>query len=345
MDSIDLDVLKRSQQWLEAGRGVLLATVVRTWGSAPRPVGAMLALRDDGALVGSVSGGCIEDDLIASVQRDGIVSQRPGRLVYGVDADQAHRFGLPCGGTLELVTEPLSAQSRIGELLSMLAEGRLVHRRLCLRSGAVSLAPAPAGSSLQVNAHALVTVHGPRYRLLVIGAGELSRILCAMALALDFQVTVCDPRSEYLDQWELAGVELVRSMPDDTVDAMQPDACSAVLALTHDPKLDDLALMQALKTPAFYVGALGSRANNHARRERLRLFDLTAAQLQALRGPVGIFIGSKTPAEIAISVMAEIVAVRNGVLLPRVWGVEEAKSLRGAPAAESSGSACRLRHG
>lgn len=115
MDSIDLDVLKRSQQWLEAGRGVLLATVVRTWGSAPRPVGAMLALRDDGALVGSVSGGCIEDDLIASVQRDGIVPQRPGRLVYGVDADQAHRFGLPCGGTLELVTQqPLGGKAQFG---------------------------------------------------------------------------------------------------------------------------------------------------------------------------------------------------------------------------------------
>ncbi|MCO4858365.1 XdhC family protein [Herbaspirillum sp. WGmk3] len=343
MDSIDLDVLRRSQQWLLAGRGVLLVTVVRTWGSAPRPVGAMLALRDDGALVGSVSGGCIEDDLIASVQRHGIGPQSPGRLVYGVDADQARRFGLPCGGTLELVTEPLSARSRIDDLLVMLGQGCLVRRQLCLRSGEVSLETVSSPAALQVDAHGLVTVHGPRYRLLVIGAGELSRILCPMALALDFQITVCDPRSEYLGQWDLPGVRLVRSMPDDTVEAMQPDACSAVLALTHDPKLDDLALMEALKTPAFYVGALGSRANNAARRERLRLFDLSPAELQALRGPVGIFIGSRTPAEIAISILAEIVALRNGVVLPRLWGIESAKSAGGGAAAEALGTACGVR--
>jgi xanthine dehydrogenase accessory factor len=147
---------------------------------------------------------------------------------------------------------------------------------------------------------------------LLIGGGALSRLVCQMAQALDFQVTVCDPRSEYMEDWDLPGVQLARTMPDDTVDAMRPDPRTAVLALTHDPKLDDLALMQALKTPAFYVGALGSRRNNHARRERLRLFDLSSDELRQLRGPVGIFIGSKTPAEIAISILAEIVAVRNG---------------------------------
>jgi xanthine dehydrogenase accessory factor len=343
MDSVDLDVLKRSRLWLAEGRRVLLVTVVRTWGSSPRPVGAMLAIRDDGIVAGSVSGGCIEDDLIDGVRKAGIAYGAPACLSYGIDADQAHRFGLPCGGTIELVAEALSAASRIGELLDMITGGALVRRVLCMESGRVTLEPADSGAMLRFDGKRLESVHGPRYRLLVIGGGQLSRYLCQMALGLDFQVTVCDPRSEYMDEWDLPGVTLVRTMPDDTVDAMQPDPCSAVLAVTHDPKLDDLALMQALRTPAFYVGALGSRKNNHARRERLRLFDVSEEELRRLRGPVGIFIGSKTPAEIAISIMAEIVAVRNGIVIPQIWGVDGAKSARAAGSTPSFTEGCAVR--
>lgn len=313
MDSIDLEVLKTAAAWLAAGHRCELVTVIKTWGSSPRPPGAMLAIREGGEIVGSVSGGCIEDDLIASVARDGISQTIPYLRDYGISADQARRFGLPCGGTIQLAVEPLSAASGIPELLDRLAHGHTVERRIDLTTGAVSLASASADSTLHIDGDLLVTVHGPRWRLFIIGAGQLSRFLAQVASAMDYRVTVCDPREEYRSGWDVAGVELVHVMPDDLVIEARLDARSAVVALTHDPKLDDLALMEALKSDAFYVGAIGSRLNNAKRRERLKLFDLTDEQLARLHGPVGIYIGSKTPAEIAISILAEMTAVKNAV--------------------------------
>jgi xanthine dehydrogenase accessory factor len=313
MDSIDLEVLKTAAAWLAAGQCCELVTVVKTWGSSPRPVGALLALRADGQVAGSVSGGCIEDDLIEQVRRNGIERSTPQLLTYGISADEAHRFGLPCGGTIELALEPLSSASRIAELLERLARGELVERRLDLRTGTVTLKAAAPGAVLRVEGDLLATVHGPRWRLFIIGAGPLSRFLAQVATGLDYRVTVCDPREEYRGGWQVEGVELVHMMPDDLVLESRLDARCAVVALTHDPKLDDLALMEALKSEAFYVGAIGSRVNNARRRERLKLFDLSEAQLARLHGPVGLHIGSKTPAEIAISILAEMTAVKNGV--------------------------------
>jgi len=337
MDSIDLEVLKSCAQWIAAGRACELVTVIRTWGSSPRPPGATLAIRDDGMVVGSVSGGCIEDDLVDRVRRAGMTRTRPEIVTYGITADEARRFGLPCGGTIELAIEPLSPASRIGELLERLARHELVARRLDLSSGAVTLSAATPGMTLQASAAALTTVHGPRWRLLLIGAGQLSRFLAQIATGMDYRVTVCDPREEYRAGWAVEGVELVHDMPDDVVAAMRLDSRSAVVALTHDPKLDDLALMEALKSDAFYVGAIGSRANNAKRRERLRMFDLTDAQLARLHGPVGLYIGSKTPSEIAISILAEMTAVKNGVALPGAVSVEEGK---GAADVVAAGSSC-----
>ncbi len=329
MESVDLDVLKSSARWLEEGRRVLLVTVVKTWGSSPRPEGAMLAVREDGLVVGSVSGGCIEDDLIARVHASGIAADaRPEALKYGVTAEEAHRFGLPCGGTIQLVLEPLTRDSGIAALCAEVEAGRLVTRTMTLATGRASLSPAQAADGLAFDGERLVTIHGPRYRMLVIGAGQLSRYLCQIAVGLDYQVTVCDPREEYTDAWDVPGTRVVHTMPDDTVLDMKLDARSAVIALTHDPKLDDLALMEALKTPAFYVGALGSRRNNAARRERLREFDLNEAELGRLHGPAGIYIGSRTPPEIAISILAEITAAKNNVSLPTILQVEGAKAAR-----------------
>jgi xanthine dehydrogenase accessory factor len=313
MDSIDLEVLKTASAWLDAGHRCELVTVVKTWGSSPRPVGALLAICDDGRVVGSVSGGCIEDDLIDRVRRDGITRTVPELVTYGISADEAHRFGLPCGGTIELALEPLHRASRIAELLSLLEGHQLVARKLDLATGAVTLAAASAGETLQHSDGVLTTIHGPRWRLLIIGAGQLSRILAQIASAMDYHVTVCDPREDYRASWNLPGIEPVHAMPDDLVIEMRPDARTAVVALTHDPKLDDLALMEALKSDAFYVGAIGSRANNAKRRERLAQFDLSEAQIARLHGPIGLYIGSKTPAEIAVSVMAEMTAIKNGV--------------------------------
>ncbi len=316
MNSMDVEVIRSAMDWMNRGHRVVLGTVVRTWGSSPRPPGSLMIIRDDGQVAGSLSGGCIEDDLIERVKRGELASRLPQTTTYGVTADEAQRFGLPCGGTVQIVLEPLSAGSLLRELLAAIESHRVVRRRLEMATGLVSLSPSEDGDTLRFDGQVLETVHGPRLRLLLIGAGQLSRYLASMAVMLDYCVTVCDPREEYHEGWEaIEGVTLSRLMPDDLVIAMNLDPHSAVVALTHDPKLDDLALMEALKTPAFYVGALGSRRNNEARRQRLLQFDVSAAEVARLRGPVGLNLGARTPPEIAMSVVAEMTAVRRGAVL------------------------------
>ncbi|MDR3065970.1 MAG: XdhC family protein [Comamonas sp.] len=331
MDNIDVLVLKALRDWRSAGQHALLATVVRTWGSSPRPVGSMMALREDGRAIGSVSGGCIEDDLIARHTRAlnqnlGIPDGPPQQVRYGVSADEAHRFGLPCGGTLELLLEFNPDAASLQQLVTELEAGSLVKRSVDCRSGEVRLETAEHPDTLEFDGQQLVNHLGPGYRMLLIGAGALAEYLATMALFNGFTVTVCDPREEYMGSWSVPQVNTVTDMPDDAVTAFRPDARSCIVALTHDPKLDDLALLEALHSPAFYVGAIGSRRNNHARRERMiEHFGETEASLAKLRGPIGLYIGSKTPAEIAVSVMAEILAVKNAVALPQAMSVEVAK--------------------
>jgi len=316
MNSMDVEVIRTALDWMNRGHRVVLGTVVRTWGSSPRPPGSLMIIRDDGQVAGSVSGGCIEDDLIDRIKRGELAPRLPQATTYGVSAEEAQRFGLPCGGSVQIVLEPLSAQSMLRELQAAIESHRRVRRRLDLATGLVSMAPADSDDAVRFDGSALETVHGPALRLLLIGAGQLSRYLASFAVALDYRVTVCDPREEYHEGWErMEGVTLSRTMPDDLVLAMNLDANSAVVAVTHDPKLDDLALMEALKTPAFYVGALGSRRNNVARRKRLLEFDVSQAEVDRLRGPVGLNLGGKTPPEIAMSVIAEMTAVRRGAAL------------------------------
>ncbi len=314
MDSLDLQVLRQAREWRAQGHRVWLVTVIETWGSAPRPPGALLALRDDGQVVGSVSGGCVEDDLIERV-RTGERVGTPTLVTYGVTKEEAARFGLPCGGTLRLVQEPLTDTAWIDDVLARTARHELVARTLDLDSGRVSLEPAVRGAEFRFDGRRLRALFGPRWRLLIVGAGQLSRAVAQIALLLDFEVVCCDPRDEYRLGWDVPGATFSRDMPDDLVQSLQPDAHTAVVALTHDPKLDDLALLEALKSPAFYVGALGSRANTARRRERLALFDLSADEIDRLHGPIGLDLGGRTPAEIAVSIVAEIVAVRHGVAL------------------------------
>ncbi len=312
MDSLDREVLEHARDWFAEGRRVWLVTVVETWGSAPRPAGALLALRDDGLVVGSVSGGCVEDDLIKRVQTGERVG-KPSLIVYGVAKEEAARFGLPCGGTLRLLQEPVTDTTWIEEVLGRTARQEVVTRTLDLETGRATLAPAQRGEAFSFDGKTARAVFGPRYRLLMIGAGQLSRVLAEMAKALDFQVFVCDPREEYYTTLELPQVTWLPGMPDDAIAAFRPDVHTAVVALTHDPKLDDLALIEALKSPAFYVGALGSRRNTAKRRERLALFELSPDEIARLHGPIGLHIGSRTPAEIAVAILAEIVSVKNGV--------------------------------
>ena len=194
MDSVDLEVLKRCAEWLHDGRRVLLVTVVKTWGSSPRPPGAMLAVRDDGLVEGSVSGGCIEDDIVGRVRHDGMTATRCDAVTYGVSADEARRFGLPCGGTIQLVLEPLTQDLRHRALLKSIAGGQLVARRLELERAWRRLRRRVPSTALEFDGKVLTTIHGPRYRMLVIGASQLSKYLATMAVGLDYQVTVCDPR-------------------------------------------------------------------------------------------------------------------------------------------------------
>ena len=285
----------------------------------------MLAVRDDGQVEGSVSGGCIEDDIVDRIRREGLTATKCEAITYGASADEARRFGLPCGGSIQLVLEPLTRDSGIPALLAAIEQGALVARRLELDSGRATLAPANPIDELEFDGKLLTTIHGPRYRMLVIGASQLSKYLAQIAVGLDYQVTICDPRLEYTETWDVPGVTLVKTMPDDTVHALNLDERCAVIALTHDPKLDDLALMEALKSRAFYVGALGSRANDAKRRQRLKAFELSDAQIARLHGPIGLYIGSRTPPEIAVSILAEITAVKNGVALPETARIAVAK--------------------
>jgi xanthine dehydrogenase accessory factor len=326
MDSVDLQVLRSTAEWLAEGRQVVLATVVETWGSAPRPAGALLAVRDDGLVAGSVSGGCVEDDLIDRIRKHEVAGDKPQITVYGITKEEAARFGLPCGGQLRIVLEPLRKAPWLDALLERICNRELVAREMWLDTGEVRLSPANRSDVMSFDGKVLKTVHGPRWRILVIGAGQVSRYLAQMALALDYNVIICDPRQEYADTWEVPGVELTRGMPDDVIASMDLDTHSAVVALTHDPKLDDLALIEALKSPAFYVGALGSRSNTAKRKKRLAEFDLSQEELDRLHGPVGLRIGSKTPPEIAVSILAEMTAVRHGVDLAKV-GTKESKEV------------------
>ncbi|GAA0509054.1 XdhC family protein [Pigmentiphaga sp. GD03639] len=313
MDNVDLDVLRRLAQWRREGHEVVLGTVTRTWGSAPRPIGAMVAVRGDGSIAGSVSGGCIEDDLSDKARTGAWPTGVPSVVRYGVSAEEATRFGLPCGGTLELVLEPVADHSGVEELLAELTQGHRVLRRLDLATGrAVLEAARDRADTLSLTDSELVATHGPSWRLLIIGAGQMSQYLAQMALALDYEVIVCDPREEYTQGWEVPGARLVTTMPDDTVTEMRPDRHTAIVALTHDPKLDDLALLEALKSQAFYVGAIGSRANQAKRRERLVEFDLTPDEVARLHGPVGLRIGARTPPEIAVAILAHMTAERYG---------------------------------
>lgn len=333
MDDLDSRVLRSASAWLAAGVPVALVTVVRTWGSAPRPPGSLMAINVRGETAGSVSGGCIEDDLIEHIRAGGLeavcAQGLPTVLSYGISADQAHRFGLPCGGTMELVVEPLSVCSRLDELLQACLRRENTRRSLNLRTAQVELSPALQDVLPVLDAGVLHTTFGPRARIIVIGAGDLSAFLCQMALGLGFEAIVCDPREEHRATWAVRGVTLTHEMPDDLILRLQPDARTAVVALTHDPKLDDLALIDALQSKAFYVGAIGSRRNAATRAERLQThFGLTPADLQALHCPAGVYIGSKTPAEIALSIMAEVVAAKNGVAVPDQAQVATAKGLQ-----------------
>jgi xanthine dehydrogenase accessory factor len=274
----------------------------------------MLVMRDDGVHAGSVSGGCIEEDLVIRYKHSELTERFPNLINYGVNRQDALRFGLPCGGRLELVVEQLESAEPLKTLLSRITSGQLIARRVCMNTGEVSLHSASEVNDFRYTKDEMIKVFGPSWHILLIGAGHLSRYVAGIALMLDYNVTVCDPREEYRAGWDLEGVNFTHIMPDDAVKQIINQHRTILITLAHDPKLDDMALMEALTDDIFYVGALGSKRSNDQRRERLRQLGVTEQQLAGLHAPVGLPIGSHTPPEIAVSIMAEITAVRNNAL-------------------------------
>ncbi|MCX7238084.1 XdhC family protein [Polynucleobacter sp.] len=317
MNSTDLSVLKSAVEWLQSGQSVAIATVVQTWGSAPRPVGSWLAIRADGQVAGSVSGGCVEDDLIRRVQTEILTRNTPEMVVYGVTQQEAARFGLPCGGTLRLLVEPKPELAVLEQLLENISSHQITRRSVSLSTGKSTLTLGDRSDEFVCTEQEMQTTYGPRWRMVIIGAGQLSLYTADFALASDFEVIVIDPREEYAEGLNRTDITFSKGMPDDVLLEIGVDSHTAVVALTHDPKLDDMALMEALKSPAFYVGALGSRKNTQKRKERLLEFDVSQEQVEKLHGPVGLYIGALTPPEIAVSILAEVIAVKYGISVPK----------------------------
>lgn len=318
--STDYEVLLAAVDWLEAGSSVYLATVAETWGSAPRRPGSMMVIHPDGLFTGSVSGGCVEDELITQVLKGDFEQGLPRIIKYGVTSDLVQRVGLPCGGRLTLLLERIDSVAQLRKLLQAVESGQLVSRHICLTTGETSLHPrsniaASQRNKFHFDGKNLINVFGPSWRMLLIGAGELSQRVAQLALTLDYAVTLCDSRPEYAEGWQVDGVEFIAIDTARAVTKLQPDSRSVVLALSHTPALDDGALAAALRSNAFYVGALGSLKNQQARLRRLQQKGLTEEQLMRLHGPVGMDIGSRTPAEIAIAILAALIEERNKVAI------------------------------
>ena len=307
----DQQVLQTAHDWLQHGHEVALVTVLKTWGSSPRPPGSLLVMRRDGIHTGSVSGGCVEEDLVQRYRDRQLSDDHPVQIDYGVDRADATRFGLPCGGRLELLVEKIFNIQEIENILNILYDYKSIARRVDLKTGKATLEAAGAEQDFEYSDRYVRKVLGPQWCMLLIGAGHLSHYVSQVALLIGYRVIVCDPREEYAQNWQVEGTELCTSMPDDAVRQYAQQQRGIVIALTHDPRLDDMALLEALDSPAFYVGAIGSKRNCELRRQRLSELGLSDEQIQRLHAPVGIAIGSHTPAEIAVSILAEITQQRN----------------------------------
>ena len=251
------------------------------------------------------------------MQTEILTRTSPELVKYGVSRDEAVRFGLPCGGTLQLLVEPRPELAILEEIMNGIKNRAIVVRQENVLTGQSTLSIGNRSTQFQFSNEKMQTVYGPRWRMFIIGAGQLSLCLASFALTSDFDVTVIDPREEYAEGIGSEEIQFIQGMPDDVMQNLGIDSHTAIVALTHDPKIDDLALIDALQSDAFYVGALGSHTNTQKRKDRLREFNLSTQQLSRLHGPVGLAIGALTPPEIAVSIMAEVIAVKYGKVLTK----------------------------
>jgi len=314
MHSTDEFVLEQLQAWGAAGKRSWLNMITGGTGSSPRPVGSIMACNEDGDIAGSLSGGCVEDDFIEKISAAELTSERPAMLQYGVSAAENERLGLPCGGRLNVLCEPMIRAGQfeqVSQLLDAIRNRRCIARTVNLADGSSSLSDITRPVDVTVTEHEVRRCFGPVMQMLLIGAGHMSRVLAELALAMDYRVLVCDPREHMRAQWTLNEVPVLSAMPDDAVRELASDPQSMVITLTHDPRFDDMALMEALTHPLFYIGALGSMRTTRKRLQRLRDLGLSEQELARLDAPVGLDIGSKTPMEIAISILGQITLKRR----------------------------------
>lgn len=316
MNSLQQTIAQDVQRWLGNGQDVWLCTILETWGSSPRPVGSWLAVNNSGEWSGSVSGGCLEEDLIERFRSPDAVI--PRLLDYGVTEDDREHFQLPCGGRIRLLVEHLEPDRdlhHIAAVLEAFGARRPVSRSISLSTGAVRIAHTEApGASIQVGDDEVCHRLTPQCRLLLVGAGEVTGYVADFATAAGFETTVCEPRERFARGWARPQATMREVLPDDLVMSEFGDPSSAVLALAHDPRIDDMALLAALSSACFYVGAMGSVRTSAARRERLQSLGIDRESLARLRAPIGIDIPSKTPPEIAISVVADLISARYRLL-------------------------------
>ena len=316
MQALDLQVIEQALSWARDGHDLWLCTVLSTYGSAPRAPGAMLVARADGTYTGSLSGGCVEEEFLVGLSRGDF--QEPVQVVcYGESDDQRQRLQLPCGGILQVLVEHRTAEPDWIEHLSDLRES--LHgqcrqtRHIDLARVAPTLGPDLGGETARLlDQHAEIRI-GPVLRLLLAGLSPVAEACARFAQALGHEVIVCDPRPEMCEGFSVDGVTVVPQLPPVFIAAGGCHAATAVVALTHDPRIDDLAMIEAVRTEAFYIGVMGSRRTSDARATRLlRSGGLSQADVDRIQMPIGLDLGSKTPAEIALAVVADIVRVYHG---------------------------------
>lgn len=316
-------IIDQVESWLSENRPVWLCTILKTWGSSPRPIGSMLASTTDGEIIGSLSGGCIEEDFLAQLVSGELKARfdedrKPFVIFYGKTEEEQARLKLPCGGQLDVLLEFIDPSNEnnavFRELVQKLSGHKRISRSIDLSNGSITARVLDDGeprTPIKIADEVLQHELSPMYHLLLLGAGDVARYVAEISIALEYEVTLCDPRPRYLENWSVEGVHKTDALPDDVVREYYDNPYSAIVALAHDPRVDDMALMEALKTKAFYIGAMGSVKTSADRRARLPQLGLNSEEINRLHAPIGLQIGSKKPAEIAISIMAEITAARN----------------------------------
>jgi len=310
-------------EWQRAGRRAALATVVETWGSAPRRVGAQLVISGDGEMQGSVSGGCVEGAVLFEAQ-EALDSGASRLLEYGVSDGDAFAVGLACGGTIRVLVEPVSDVAMPEPVLAALVAARADRQAIAYQT---SLAGGPGRiadhgahadrfardqSGIEPDGETFVAIHNPPLRLALVGAVHIAQALVPMARVAGFDPVLIDPRDSFGSQARFPGETVLEDWPDEALAQVGLDARTAVVLLTHDPKLDDPALHAALASECFYIGALGSKRTHAARCARLEAAGLTPAQITRVHGPVGLDIGAANPSEIAVSILAQMIQVLRG---------------------------------